>query len=1024
MLFGALARMAACLVQLVPFNMICAHPNVKVTGSLPVRPFSVRSLTRCIASALALAIVAPLSLAPAQQPPDADPTADAKEAATQTTPATQPAPAQAATPQPAPTKQPPAPAQVAPPQPAPTKQPPAPTEAAAGSALRFSFDRTPWRDVISWLASEADLALHVSELPTGSFTYNDPKVYGHDDAIARVNLFLLPQGFSLVRSGKLLAVINLTEPRSLKQLDALAPLVTPAILGTLRDHDVVKCLFRLGDMTTADAVEELMGLKLMTEPAVFARTNQLMITDTVGNQKAVHAILTAVQPGTLDNGNAVRTFTLQHADAEDILTVVRPHLGLATGESIGIDVSVTSDLIGKNIFVSGLAEKITLIESLINDLDRPRDTLSTTDGTAELRSHRVAGGNVDTVYNVLVTMLAGKQVRLSMDASTSSIVALGGPAIHEEIAQTVTQLQASDTVFEVIQLNNIDPYFAISLLEEMLELSDPTTSFSGYSSDRWRDDNWRDDRRRDDRGRDDRRRDDRRRDDRRSNDRNRRYETSTSFNTSAAPPPKIDADPATRRLFVRATSEQITQIKTIIAQIDVLPGNNGNGTTRLLSVLGAASVTQLETAAKFWREANPIILYASTSAIASVKERVINDDAPEAAEPPTEQPETAPARYLTNNLGSREPPIRCQVTPRGMLLQCDDPRALDRLEELLQTLTGTTDTAPSPPVVFYLKYTKPVDALRMLGELLDGGVTAQEAETGSLVNGTVSTGFYLGSIVTSRDGTATLSAGTITIVADSRLNRLITQGTVDDVETIERYLEIVDKDNGITAVETYGTPHVIALQHTRASDVATVIRSAFGNRVAAAAGGNNQSRGGGSQDRSRRRDDDRRRDSDDRRRSDRRSGDDRRDDRRGRGGRNAAPNREPQMTIAIHEPSNSLIVTAPDQLFSEVEQLVELVDARSVQSMEIITSTSAPAIQARLQEIFSGGGSSSRPSVTTRTNSSRGSSRASGNNARGSQSSSRGSQGSSRGSSRSSRGSSQGSSRGSSNGSSRNSRGR
>ncbi len=897
---------------------------------------------------------------------------------------------------------------VVPPTAAPAAQPTAPAN------LRFSFDRTPWRDVITWLASEANLALHVGELPTGSFTYNDPKAYGNDDAIARVNLFLLPQGFSLVRNGKLLAVINLTDPRSLKQLDALAPLVTTNALDTLREHDVVKCLFRLADMTTADAVEELAGLKLMTDPAVFARTNQLLITDTVSKLKAVHAILAGSRPGTLDNGNAVRTFSLKHADADDILTVVRPHLGLATGESIGIDVSVTSDLTGKNIFVSGLAEKITLIESLIKDLDHPMDSLSTTDGTAELRSHRVAGGNVDTVYNVLVTMLAGKQVRLSMDASTSSIVALGGPAIHEEIAQTVSQLQASDTVFEVIQLTNIDPYFAISLLEEMLELSDPTTSYSGYSSDRWRDNRGRDDRR-DDWRRDDRRRDDWRRDDRRGGDRNRRYETSTSFNTSAAAPPKIDADPATRRLFVRATTEQIVQIKKIISQIDVLPGKTGNGTSRLLSVVGAAGIAQLELAAQFWRDGNPIILYASSTPTETVKERIINGDATKGAIPSPVAPKPAPARYLTSDLRSQDPPIRCQVTPRGLLLQCDDPQALDRLEQLMQTLSGTTDSTPSPPVVFYLKYTKPVDALRMLGELLDGGVTAQEAETGSLVNGTVSTGFYLGSIVTSQDGTATLSAGTITIVADSRLNRLIAQGTVQDVETIERYLEIVDKDNGITAVETYGTPHVIELKHTRASEVASVIRSAFGNRVAATTGGNNQSRGGGSQDRSRQRDDERRRDSDDRGRSERRSGDDRRDDRRGRGGRSAPPNREPQMTIAIHEPSNSLIVTAPAQLFSEVQQLVDIVDARSVQSMEIITSTSAPAIQAKLQEIFSaGGGNSSRPSITTRTvsprsNTSTGSSRSSGGSSRGSQRSSGGQQRSSRGPSR---------------GSSRNSRGR
>ena len=43
------------------------------------------------------------------------------------------------------------------------------------------------------------------------------------------------------------------------------------------------------------------------------------------------------------------------------------------------------------------------------------------------------------------------------------------------------------------------------------------------------------------------------------------------------------------------------------------------------------------------------------------------------------------------------------------------------------------------------------------------------------------------------------------------------------------------------------------------------------------------------------------------------------------------------MTIAIHEPSNSLIVTAPEQLFKEVEQLVELIDIRSEQRLQYFT---------------------------------------------------------------------------------------
>ena len=63
-------------------------------------------------------------------------------------------------------------------------------------------------------------------------------------------------------------------------------------------------------------------------------------------------------------------------------------------------------------------------------------------------------------------------------------------------------------------------------------------------------------------------------------------------------------------------------------------------------------------------------------------------------------------------------------------------------------------------------------------------------------------------------------AGSITVVADSRLNRLIAQGTASDIEQIESYLKIIDKDTSITSVEVYGTTHVIELVHTRAEEVA------------------------------------------------------------------------------------------------------------------------------------------------------------------------------------------------------------
>ena len=64
------------------------------------------------------------------------------------------------------------------------------------------------------------------------------------------------------------------------------------------------------------------------------------------------------------------------------------------------------------------------------------------------------------------------------------------------------------------------------------------------------------------------------------------------------------------------------------------------------------------------------------------------------------------------------------------------------------------------------------------------------------------------------------------------------------------------------------------------------------------------------------------------------------------------------MTIAVHEASNSLIVTAPEQLFLEVEQLAKKIDLRSQQSVRVIQLPGGAAYDS-LKEIFGG-----RPSST------------------------------------------------------------
>ncbi len=166
-----------------------------------------------------------------------------------------------------------------------------PSPAVAGSVdgdmtLRFAFSGAPWREVLRWLADESGLALHVGDLPVGSFTYSDPDEFTVDEAISRVNLFLIPQGFGVVKRGSLLSVISLADPRSLQQLDALAIRTSVSELKNYSTHEIVKCTVPVGDLVVDEVLAELQPLMLMTAPVVLPRTKQIIVTDTAARLKA------------------------------------------------------------------------------------------------------------------------------------------------------------------------------------------------------------------------------------------------------------------------------------------------------------------------------------------------------------------------------------------------------------------------------------------------------------------------------------------------------------------------------------------------------------------------------------------------------------------------------------------------------------------------------------------------------------------------------------------------------------------
>ena len=70
------------------------------------------------------------------------------------------------------------------------------------------------------------------------------------------------------------------------------------------------------------------------------------------------------------------------------------------------------------------------------------------------------------------------------------------------------------------------------------------------------------------------------------------------------------------------------------------------------------------------------------------------------------------------------------------------------------------------------------------------------------------------------------------------------------------------------------------------------------------------------------------------------------------------------MTIAVHQPSNSLIITAPDSLFAEAEKLAKEIDSRGQQYVEVISPPNGAVFEAVLQEVLLGETAASRSQPT------------------------------------------------------------
>jgi len=843
-------------------------------------------------------------------------------------------------------------------QPAPV-QPVAPPSFAKDGKLTFNFRYQPWRDVLDWFAESADLSLVLESPPPGTFNYQDARSYTVAEALDVMNSVLLTKGFSLVRKGRMLLLINLE--------DGIPPnLVTDVPLDELDqrgEYELVRVLFRVHSLSTDDAADELKQLvgpqgKVLALP----KAGMVQVTETAGRIRAIRAAIEAIEQPAGGDGT-VREFPLEYVAASEVLPVVRQMLGIPEEEMATPTASLqlAVDPLGMKIFAQGAGVQLRRLEEVLKLVDVPEAASgSGLSQTPQLMVYNVRGADPELVLKVLQEILAGNEgTRLSTDAETGALVALATPAEHKTIRELLTQMQQDARQISVIPLDTIDPQLAVLSINKLF-------TRPGATEDK--------------------------------------------------PDPRapiVDADLSSRSLIVRALPNDTQQIKDFLQQWgegqEAIEASGGTGNVRLLPMSPSAArsaLTQIEPLWPMVRQ-NKIRVVTPSSKIpayqpgenseptapvdplqqllgpnplfgppASLPARPDpqGDDRSARHEPsgsgtgkkraahrvpatfanqhssppapPINEPGSASsaAQRSTQQAAPSQPPVSkpgaeiiVAPGPGGMIIASADLEALDAFEQLLRASAGQAASGSRQFAVFYLKHAEAMTVSEILGQVFGtssggGGDILGDmagAALGGLGGGLMGDLLGLGG---GGGGGGFASAG-VDIVPDARLNALVVYAQPNDLDTIDQLLQVLDQRSGPTQVEAGGKARLIPCINTSAAQVADVVKQVFQDRMQGGSGG-----GGGQQPSPQ-----------DILRALRRGG--------GGGGGGGADQEPSKMTIGVDERSNSLVVRAPDPLFAQVKQLVEQLDENGLgvpQSTRIVSlrHTNSEALKIALQSLL------------------------------------------------------------------------
>jgi type II secretory pathway component GspD/PulD (secretin) len=509
----------------------------------------------------------------------------------------------------------------------------------AAGKVQFNFQGQPWLDVLEWLAKISNLSLDWQEVPIDYLNLRTQRSYTVDEARDLLNRHLLDRGFTLLKHGEVLSVVNI------KKLDpSLVPRVSPDALDDREPHEFVKVSFQLDSLTAETATEEL---KPMLSPngklQALKATNRIEALDAVINLREIREVL-AHEQTQKGRKRLVQQFALQYARASDVLEQLQELLGIEKKKNTApmnpqqmqqqmmMEQQMAQQMAQRGgqpggpqkqapavhmvvnpkenaVVVTAPADQMAIIAEAVKIIDVPSSrSQSLLKNMNRMQIYRLASIDPEAIVKMLQEIGdLDPTTNLQVDKKNKAIIAEASLADHMTIRMLVKKLDGTDRQFEVIKLRRLEADYVAGSIEFMMGGGDKKKNQNnnrGYFYDPWG----------------------------YGGNRNTEEDESRKF--------RVDADVEHNRLLLWANPVELEEVNHLLVKLGEIPPDGGNlSTLRVLDTIAPEEVEPLlERLRKTWPGFAPNPLQISPPPAAEREEE------PAAAAPPRKKPARARTR--------------------------------------------------------------------------------------------------------------------------------------------------------------------------------------------------------------------------------------------------------------------------------------------------------------------------------------------------------------------------------------------